>query len=161
MTFTCDTCNGEYEPSPGNASARVYLSDAACNHIEVRCSHCGAIEVIYLRPRRFEDVVRRGRLRTAVHAEASDELRRRAARSWAEAEAEAQAEPHADNHAGDHADDHAGETGMPSLRTYRLTARHEVLLHSFRMTLENMPDDLLWEELEAEHDRRHPERWID
>jgi hypothetical protein len=160
MTFRCDTCASDYEARSGNASARVYLSDSLCNHIQVRCSHCGAIEVIYLRPRRLEQLVRDGDLPTVIHAEASEDLRRRAARSWAEAEAEAGL---GDKDRPGHrdADGLAQPSPPPNLRTYQLTARHEVLLRSFGVTLANMPAELLWEELQSEHERRHPERWID
>jgi hypothetical protein len=160
MTFRCDTCAGDYEARSGNASARVYLTDAPCNHIEVRCTHCGAIEVIYLRPRRLEQLVREGDLPTVIHAEASEDLRRRAAYSWAEAEAAAGLGEH-DRPATRDPDGGMQPSPPADLRTYQLTARHEVLLRSFGVTLANMPAELLWEELRSEHERRHPERWID
>ena len=47
------------------------------------------------------------------------------------------------------------------LERYELTQRHEELLDSFGDTLTNIPDELLWDELRGDHDRRHPDRWID
>ena len=147
MSFNCDSCGGEYDVASANASARVYLENVECNHIEVRCSHCGAVEVIYLRPHRLEKAIRESNLPTTIRASASQELRDRAARAWAEAEASARPGPNIG--------------AELAVRTYDLTNRHEVLLRSFAVTLENMPTELLFEELRAEHERRHPERWVD
>jgi hypothetical protein len=145
MTLTCDRCAGEYEARAGSAVAHVFVKDSRCNHLEARCWHCGTTEVVFLGPHRLQDAVRAGRLEVELKAEAPSSLRLRAERAWAAAEAEAP----------------DGDADVRAPRQHDLTPRHERLVESFGETLTSIPDDLLWEELQADHDRDHPERWTD
>ena len=160
MTITCDKCRGEYRALEINASAHVYIKDRRCNHIRAHCSHCGATEVIFLGPNRFEDVVRAGRLPVTVSAEASSDVRVRAENAWAACEA-----PTEGVETGSHPSAGPGHTEIleagATLTRYELTPRHEQLLASFGRTLTAIPDDLLWDSLTSEHQREYPERWID
>jgi hypothetical protein len=159
MTFTCDRCHGEYEARAGSAVAHLFVKDSRCNHLEARCGHCGTVEVIFLGPSRLEDAVRIGRLEVRVVAEASSDLRVRAERAWAAAEAAHEAAS-ADSRprTGPAAPEGTGTATLPQ---YDLTPRHERLLESFGATLAGIPDDLLWEELQSDHRRDLPERWVD
>ena len=154
MTFTCDKCQGDYEATKSNAVAHLYIKDSRCNHIEARCTHCGAREVIFLGPHRIDEVIRSGDLPPDVAAEAGAALRVRAENAWAAAErpADDPAQPAALTQPA---------SGGDTLQRFELTARHEELLATFGQTLENIPDDLLWDGLQGEHDQHHPERWTD
>ena len=155
MTFTCDTCHAEYRAEKGNALAYVFLEDRRCNHLVARCTGCGTQETIFLGPHRFADEIRIGRITVIVDAEASSSLRVRAENAWAAADSSPAVEPA-------NAVPPQVEEGEPVLPTmHELTPRHEQLLASFGETLATIPDDLLWDGLEGEHDRRLPERWTD
>jgi hypothetical protein len=156
MTFTCDTCHADYRAEKANALAHVYLEDRRCNHLVARCTGCGTQETIFLGPHRFADEVRAGRLTVLVEAEASSSLRVRAENAWAAAEKAPAAEPA--NAVPPHVEE--GEPSAPPT-VYELTPRHERLLAAFGDALSAIPDDLLWDGLEGEHDRRLPERWAD
>ena len=148
MTFTCDTCHDEYRAESGNALAHVYLEDRRCNHIVARCTSCGSSETIFLGPHRFADEVRAGGLTVIVEPEATSSLRVRAENAWARAE-----------HQQPAPEQPAEEPPRPAVLD--LTPRHEQLIASFGETLSIIPDDLLWDGLAGEPDRRLPERWTD
>jgi hypothetical protein len=156
MTFTCDTCHAEYRAEKGNALAHVFLEDRRCNHLVARCTSCGTQETIFLGPHRFADEVRIGKLTVVVEAEASSSLRLRAEKAWAAAESTPAVAPA-------NAVPPPVEEGEPPAAptVYELTPRHEQLLAAFGQTLSAIPDDLLWDGIEGEHDRRFPERWAD
>ncbi len=159
MQFTCDRCDSGYEATAHNAVANLFLKDSRCNHIETRCTHCGNKEVIFLGARQITLIIRDEQVPVAVEAEATPNLRVRAERAWAAAE-----EPAPQGDVG-------GTAATPRLATpvatadvlqqYELTRRHEELLDAFGNTLGAIPDDLLWDELRSDHDRRHPDRWVD
>lgn len=162
MQFTCDRCHGQYDATARSSTAHLFLRDNRCNHIEAHCSHCGAKEVIFLGPRQIAAIISDQQVPPTVEAEASAPLRVRAEKAWAAAEEQDSAE---------HADE-VGPAGSTSslavppaagdvLQRYELTRRHEELLGTFGDTLTNIPDELLWDELRSDHDRRHPDRWID
>lgn len=161
MTFTCDRCHGDYRAREANAVAHIYVKDSRCNHVEARCTNCGTTEVIFLGPHRIEDVIRGGNLQVEVLAEATAGLRVRAENAWAAAEKATAPE-------GEHRP--SGRTGTSSagveptteqVRTYDLTPRHEELIAGFGEALLNIPDELLWDGMEGESQREHPERWTD
>lgn len=159
MQFTCDRCSGDYEVHPSNTVARLYLKDIRCNHLEALCSHCGAREVIFLGPRQMTSVIRDDQVAPTVEVEATAHLRVRAEKAWAAAEDRQPAEPQ-------NGPASSGPSGVPDrggdvLQQYELSQRHEALLSSFGETLENIPEDLLWDAFGSEHDRRHPDRWVD
>jgi hypothetical protein len=159
VTITCDKCHGEYRALETNASAHVYVKDRRCNHIRAHCSHCGATEVIFLGPNRFEEVVRSGKLVVTLNAEATADLRVRAENAWAATEVPADA---SSTNLPPAAQPHAEGTGSgDTLTRYELTPRHEELLASFAQTLTAIPDDLLWDSLNSDHHRQYPDRWID
>jgi hypothetical protein len=158
MTFTCDTCHAEYRAEKDNALAYVFLEDRRCNHLVARCTGCGTQETIFLGPHRFADEVRIGRLTVIVEAEASSSLRVRAENAWAAADRTTPPVPTADTEPANAVPPHVAE-GQPPV--YELTARHEQLLASFGRTLSAIPDELLWDGLQGEHDRRLPDRWTD
>ena len=164
MKFTCDRCHGDYEATARSTSAYLFLRDSRCNHIEAHCSHCGTKEVIFLGPRQMAAIITDQGVTPTVEAEAGSRLRVRAEKAWAAAEEKdtlaqpAQLEEVGGTGAGVHAvPPGAGDV----LERYELTQRHEELLGSFGTTLSNIPDDLLWDELHGDHDRKHPDRWID
>lgn len=158
MTFTCDRCQGEYQPSAANAVARMYVKDSRCNHIEARCTQCQRVEITYLGPERFAAALRGGTVPITVFAEATGDLRVRAETAWAAAEREAaRAEEQPPTPLVPAPAEDRGDT----LQRYELTMRHERLLTTFGETLENIPDELLWDGLEGEHHREYPDRWID
>lgn len=165
MRFTCDRCQGEYPADQRSAVARLYVKDARCNHLEARCAHCGAVEVIFLGPQRIEEAVREGELTVRVAAQAGPELRVRAERAWAAAEGPARRVDAEPSTGGAGAAAGTGTETRPdaaaTVKHYRLTPRHEQLLAAFAQTLGKIPDDLLWDEISSEHDPRHPERWTD
>jgi hypothetical protein len=161
MQFTCDRCHGDYDAAARNAVANLFLKDSRCNHIETRCTHCGNKEVIFLGARQISTIVRDEQVRPVVEAEATPNLRVRAEKAWAAAEdKEPTPEPEVAGAAT------STRTATPTataeaVQSYELTRRHEELLESFGSTLGNIPDDLLWDELRSDHDRRHPDRWVD
>ena len=159
MKFTCDRCQSEYDATARNATANLFLRDSRCNHIETSCTHCGNREVIFLGARQISSLIREETVASTIEPEATPRLRVRAEKAWAAAEdvaLEAEVGPAA---APRH---NAPATGQADvLQRYELTQRHEDLLGSFGDTLSNIPDDLLWDELRGDHDRRHPDRWID
>lgn len=160
MNFTCDRCHGDYQATALSTTAHLFLKDARCNHIEARCSHCGTKEVIFLGPRQIAAIISNQGVVPSVEAEAGSPLRVRAEKAWAAAEetdAVAQAEEVGSPATNVHTAPPAGDV----LQRYELTRRHEQLLDSFGDTLSNIPDDLLWDELHGEHDRKHPDRWVD
>ena len=160
MTFTCDRCHGDYRAREANAVAHIYVKDSRCNHVEARCTNCGTTEVIFLGPHRIEDVIRKGALEVEVLAEASAGLRVRAENAWAAAE-KATA-PEGDHRQPSGSAAAAGPEPQPEpVRTYDLTSRHEALIAGFGEALLNIPDELLWDGLESESHREHPERWTD
>ncbi len=167
--FTCEGCGTAYRPVEETSVARLYVRDSRCNHIEARCSQCGASEVIYLGPHRMQEVLQDSPLPVTVFAEASARLRVRAENAWAAAEDEA---ARADTGgSGTSGDTQPTPVGQPQLETgttvteaprnYELTPRHEQLLASFGETLSNIPDELLWDGLQGEHRGDLPARWID
>ena len=156
MQFTCDHCQGDYDAAGSNATAHLFLKDSRCNHIEAHCSHCGNKEVIFLGPRQIALIIREVRVVTVVEAEAVSGLRVRAEKAWAAAEEqEVGQQPEAVTPAP------TGSTSGDVLQRYELTQRHEELLGTFGQTLSNIPDELLWDELHGDHDRKYPDRWID
>ena len=159
MKFTCDRCHGDYEAAARSTVAYLYLKDSRCNHIEAHCSHCGNKEVIFLGPRQIALIIREVKVATVVEAEAVAGLRVRAEKAWAAAEEqEVGDQPEAVTPAPPAA---AGSTAGDVLQRYELTQRHEELLGTFGQTLTNIPDELLWDELHGDHDRKYPDRWID
>lgn len=161
MKFTCDSCHSEYDATTRNATAYLFLRDSRCNHIETACTSCGNREVIFLGARQISAIVRDENVSPTIEAEATPRLRVRAEKAWAAAEDSAvSSEAEAVGPAA--APRHAAPSGQADvLQCYELTQRHEDLLGSFGDTLSNIPDDLLWDELRGDHDRRHPDRWID
>lgn len=157
MQFTCDRCHGDYDATALNAAAYLFLKDSRCNHIEAHCSHCGNKEVIFLGPRQISSVIQDHGVSPSVEAEAGARLRVRAEKAWAAAEEKDGAESITST----------APAAQPAPRhrdvldRYELTQRHEDLLGVFGDTLSNIPDDLLWDELRSDHDRRHPDRWIE
>jgi hypothetical protein len=162
MQFTCDRCHGDYDAKAHNAAAHLFLKDSRCNHIEALCSHCGNKEVIFLGPRQITSIIRDDGLTPSVEAEATPQLRVRAEKAWAAAD-EKEGVPETDGvGTGGSSPMHGGPAGAADvLQRYELTRRHEDLLDAFGDTLSNIPDDLLWDELRGDHDRKHPDRWID
>ena len=164
MKFTCDRCHGDYEAAAGSTVAYLYLKDSRCNHIEAHCSHCGNREVIFLGPRQITVIIREAKVGTTVEPEATASLRVRAEKAWAAAEEKdggEQPEPAPPTPSGQAAQATQASPSGDVLQRYELTRRHEELLGTFGRTLTNMPDELLWDELHGEHDRKHPDRWID
>lgn len=157
MQFTCDRCHSDYDATALNAAAYLFLKDSRCNHIETHCSHCGNKEVIFLGPRQISAVIQDHGVPPSIEAEADARLRVRAEKAWAAAEEKDGAEPIAP----------PAPAAQPApkrrdvLERYELTQRHEELLGAFGDTLSNIPDELLWDELRSDHERRHPDRWID
>lgn len=163
MQFTCDRCHGDYNAAATNAVANLFLRDARCNHIETYCSHCGNREVIFLGPRQMTAIIRDDGVAPNVEAEATSSLRVRAEKAWAAAEdkdASSETEP-AGGMTPTPQNAQSGPAPSDVLQRYELTQRHEELLDAFADTLDNIPADLLWDELRSEHDRRHPDRWTD
>ncbi len=165
MQFTCDRCHRDYDAAGHDSVAHLFLRDSRCNHIEAFCSHCGNKEVIFLGPRQMTVIIRDEGVVPTVEAEATAALRVRAEKAWAAAEEKdvpSEGEPAGEGPPTTHP---AGSGTTPGagdvLQRYELTRRHEDLLDSFGDTLSNIPDDLLWDELRSEHDRRHPDRWVD
>lgn len=164
MQFTCDRCHGDYSADGTSATAYLFLRDSRCNHIEAHCSHCGHVEVIFLGARQITRMIREEGVRPTVAAEASARLRVRAEKAWAaveEQDAVPQASPVVTNASPVPSGSSSDTTTGAVLERYELTQRHEELLDSFGCTLRNIPDALLWDELEGDHDRRHPDRWIE
>lgn len=162
MQFTCDRCHADYDAAATNAVANLFLRDARCNHIETYCSDCGNREVIFLGPRQMTAIIRDDGVAPNVEAEATASLRVRAEKAWAAAE-DKDAPSEAESTGGLTPSAQGPQSGPSSdvLQRYELTQRHEDLLDAFADTLDNIPDDLLWDELRSEHDRRHPDRWTD
>jgi hypothetical protein len=159
MKFTCDRCHGDYDATGSNATAHLFLKDSRCNHIEAHCTRCGHKEVIFLGPKQISAIVTDEGVAPVVEAEADARLRVRAEKAWAAAEEKDSVEPEITSHGS--ASMHATPTSGGVLERYELTQRHEELLDAFGSTLSNIPDALLWDELDSDHDRRHPDRWID
>ena len=161
MQFTCDRCHGDYDATRSNATAHLFLKDSRCNHIEAHCTRCGHKEVIFLGPKQISAIVTHEGVAPVVEAEADARLRVRAEKAWAAAEEKDCAEPESISSAppSTHATPAPGTGDV--LERYELTQRHEDLLDAFGSTLTNIPDELLWDELHDDHDRRHPDRWID
>ena len=159
MKFTCDRCQGDYDATATNATAHLFLKDSRCNHIEAHCSHCSNKEVIFLGPRQISSVITVDGVTPTVEAEATARLRVRAEKAWAAAEEKDAAEQAAVPPAAPTV--HATPANGDVLERYELTQRHEELLGAFGDTLTNIPDELLWDELRGEHDRKHPDRWTD
>jgi ribosomal protein S27E len=158
MQFTCDRCHGDYQATSTNAAAHLFLKDSRCNHIEARCSNCGNKEVIFLGPKQISTVISTEGVTATVEPEAGAALRVRAENAWAAAEElAARSEPASPTTPAVH----ALPTASDVLQCYELTQRHEELLDTFGDTLTNIPDGLLWDELRGDHDRKHPDRWID
>ena len=141
-------------------AAHLFLKDSRCNHIQAHCSHCGNKEVIFLGPRQIASIVNLEGVTPTVEAEATAGLRVRAERAWAAAEQDESTEQ-AESLSSASPAVHSTPTSSDVLERYELTQRHEDLLDSFGDTLTKIPDDLLWDELQGDHDRKHPDRWID
>ena len=159
MKFTCDRCHVDYDATGTNAAAHLFLKDSRCNHIEACCSHCGNKEVIFLGPKQISSIITQEGIVPTVEAEAAAPLRVRAEKAWAAAEEKHAAEPEPVSPPAPPA--HATPAPGGVLERYELTQRHEDLLGAFGDTLSNIPDELLWDELRSDHDRKHPDRWID
>ena len=161
MQFTCDRCHSDYEATASNAVAHLFLKDNRCNHIETHCSHCGNKEVIFLGARQITTIIRDEQVPPTIEADATAQLRVRAEKAWAAAE-DKEPTPPADP-VGPAAPPRGGAQAgtAEALQQYELTRRHEDLLDAFGTTLSNIPDDLLWDELHGDHDRKHPDRWVD
>ena len=158
MKFTCDRCQGDYDATGDNATAHLFLKDSRCNHIVALCTHCGHKEVIFLGPKQISAIITDEAVPPTVEAEATARLRVRAEKAWAAAEEkDAEIEPATPASPAAHKTPTSGDV----LERYELTQRHEELLGAFGDTLSNIPDDLLWDELRSDHDRRHPDRWVD
>jgi hypothetical protein len=160
MQFTCDRCHGDYDATATNAAAYLFLKDSRSNHIEAHCSHCGNKEVIFLGPRQITAIIRDEGVPPTVEAEAGARLRVRAEKAWAAAEEKDLAEQH-ESATPAPPTVHTVPASGDVLERYELTQRHEDLLGTFGKTLTNIPDELLWDELRSDHDRKHPDRWID
>ncbi len=161
MQFTCDRCHGDYDATARNAVANLFLKDSRCNHIETSCTQCGNKEVIFLGARQISSIVRDERVPPTVEAEATPGLRVRAEKAWAAAEDK---DPTPETEVGGPTPTprHVSPAGTADvLQRYELTRRHEELLDAFGSTLGNIPDDLLWDEMGSDHERRHPDRWVD
>lgn len=159
--FTCDRCKTEYVPTEESAVAHLYLKDPRCNHIEARCSNCGATEIIYLGPQRLAQVLTEVSVTVAVYAEADPRLRVRAERAWAAAHEATQPRDCGGHPAARSSSPTRSAGPGNTLREYELTPRHEEMLSSFGAALTNIPDELLWDSLQGEHHPEHPARWTD
>ena len=159
MQFTCDRCHADYDATGTNAAAHLFLKDSRCNHIEARCTHCSNKEVIFLGPKQISLIINQEGIAPTVESEATATLRVRAEKAWAAAEEKHLGEPEPMTPATPAV--HSTPTSGDVLERYELTQRHEDLLGAFGDTLTNIPDELLWDELRSEHDRKHPDRWID
>jgi len=159
--LTCDSCASAYSPSQESATAHLYVADHRCNHIEARCSHCGATEIIYLGPNRFTQLLEEFSLPVAVYAEADPQLRVRAERAWAAAHEGSRRTIDYGDHPAGRGSRRRSEQGGDTLKQYELTPRHEELLAGFGSALAAIPDELLWDGLQGQHDAQHPARWVD
>ena len=161
MQFTCDHCHGDYDAKATNATAHLFLKDSRCNHIETHCTHCANKEVIFLGARQISAIIRDEQVPPTVEPDAPAQLRVRAEKAWAAAE-DKEPTPPAEAVGPAATTRHGSQAGTAeALQQYELTRRHEDLLGTFGTTLSNIPDDLLWDELRSDHDRRHPDRWVD
>lgn len=169
LDLTCDKCHNDYQATAENAHAFLYVTEHRCNHVKTTCPSCGHKETVFLAPKAFASAICYGHLAVGIAPHAGGNLRVRAERAWRHAEKDSREAPEPLI---------AGSTGRPPASpagssvkdatapapeppTYELTQRLEDEVARFARTLGTMPDDLIRDELTGEHDRKHPDRWID
>lgn len=126
-------CGTRYQLTPQNTAGRIYPGQRDCNYLLCVCPGCNGKTRIFAVDNTLEQAALNG-------IEIFDD------------------EPYAEPEIYDA---WCRAAGIELPKTYELTDRHEALIGKFALTMANMPDDLLYDELTSDHGRPHPTRWVD
>lgn len=129
----CDRCKEDYDLTPDNTELYHYSSQDELDNIVCACPNCSYRTVIFIGKQTFEIAVARGITPNCDDKNAPEEVYE----MWRELK------------------------GFELPKTYELTNRHEALVHKFGEALMAMPDEIFWDNIEAETDRPYNEKWID
>ncbi len=129
----CMNCDARYQLNPENAGARHYPGQAECDYIICKCPNCKYITRIFVGAESMQDARDNG---LTVH------------------EDEKYAEP-------DIYDRWCQVNGIELPKTYELTDRHEAIIRKFGENLLAVPDDIFWDNIEADPGKPYPLKWID
>lgn len=133
ITDNCDTCKKDYELTPNNTFLFHYAGQEELDNMFCTCPHCKSKIRIFIGDDTFRQAVDNGIEPICDDKYAPEDLYKK----W------------------------CALNGIELPKTYELTDRHNKLIGHFGLTMANMPDDLLYDELTSDHGRPHPTRWID
>lgn len=132
LTDNCDNCNQDYELTPENTELYYYITQDDCTHLLCTCPNCNYKTRIFIGDETFGQAVENG-IEPIVKKNAPQGIYEK----WLEL------------------------NGVQLPPTYELTNRHEATVRKFGDALLAIPDELFWDNIEAETDRPHPQKWID
>lgn len=128
----CSGCKERYQITANNSAAYHYEKQSECDFLLCVCPNCNFKTRIFINEHTM-GIVRDNAIPVLEHEPYADE---NIYSDWLE----------------------LNEIELPN--TYELTDRHEETVRKFGETLINMPNELFWDNIEAEQPRPYPERWI-
>lgn len=128
---TCDNCEKKYQITNKNALAYHFDKQPECDFIVCACPNCKQPVRIYIGSDSLEQA-RTNEIDIEVQTYADDETYE----LW------------------------CGLNGIELPKTYKLTDRHEALIHKFGETLLNIPDSLFWDNIEGDTGKPFTQRWV-
>lgn len=133
LTDNCDTCKKDYELTPNNSFLFHYAGQDECDNMLCKCPHCKAQIRIFIGEDTFMAAIDNGIEPICDDRNAPEDIYSRWCRLM----------------------------GIELPKTYELTDRHEATIRKFGENLLAIPDEVFWDNIEAETDRPFPQKWID
>lgn len=131
LTDKCRNCKVKYPINEETSIARLFETQEECNHVLCTCPNCDFKTKIFGNMDYMQRVVDAGA--RIEYERNADEL---TYNQW------------------------LGLKGIQLAQTYELTPRHELLVSVMAETLQNCPDDLLYDLITADNEQKpYPERW--
>lgn len=130
LTDNCDGCQTDYKITPDNGKIVHHAEQPECDYIICSCPNCNYRTMIFINDTTFEHGVR-----TGLDLEVNKYADENTYKWWTEVK------------------------GIQLVKTYELTDRHEAIIRKFGENILAIPDDVFWDNIEAESSRPYPEMW--
>jgi len=128
----CNDCEQDYDLTPENTSLHLHEVNDDCDYARMTCDHCQRPWIMF---GLSEDFVL-----NAVRHGIDPEFRKFPDNKVLTAR--------------------LGQLGITLAQQHELTPRHELLISVFEETLQNCPDDMLFDLITDENIQPYPPRWI-
>lgn len=128
----CGECEQRYQLTNENSAAYHYGKQSECDFMLCVCPHCSGRTRIFIGP----ETLAEARNNDITVLETEDYADQNIYLTW------------------------CGLMGIELPKSYELTNRHEAIIRKFGETLLNIPDDLLMDGFESDHEKPYPQKWI-